>query len=352
MRKIVYTVPIMASFEMVIKAVQSADDGIYVTDRDGTIIYANNAVARILGCNDTDLIGRSTSVFHSGVMPHEYYARLWTTVLSGHVWRELITNRRFNGEHYEASQTITPIVGENGAITMMIAVQRDLTQQHRELEREVSTAQTDLEAELIRRDTMLRELNHRVKNDFLLVASMLHLQAADSGTEEIAEELRSAAGRIQVLSEMYQMFQFPGKREAVPLPDFIEELLDFWKSTVLPPSVVLHREVTDRSISGDLAIALGIAANELIANAVKYGLTNGSDLRIAIRTEEHDPAILSFEVCDSGTGLPEEVLSRESLGLGLSVVRSLAEQHGGTLRMTNTDSGACVGIGVQFERAR
>lgn len=335
----------MTSPEAIARAVQSADDGIYVTDREGNILYANEAVSRILGCDTDDLVGKHTSIFKSGAMPGEYYRRLWRTVLSGHVWRELVVNQRFDGERYEASQTITPIIDDDGSVTMMVAVQRDLTR-HSQLEHEASASRTELETAVLRRDTMLRELNHRVKNDFLLVASMLHLQASRSEMAEIAEELTRAAGRIGILSEMYGLFQFPGHRTSVALPGYIEELVNFWKRTILPSTIDVRQEIIDRQISSDLAIAVGIVANELVTNAIKHALKNRPIGQLTIRTEERGEMLLAFEVCDSGPGLPAEVLTGETEGLGFSVVRSLAEQHGGCLIMSNSETGACIGVEV------
>ncbi|MDA3950077.1 MAG: hypothetical protein PF508_12775 [Spirochaeta sp.] len=55
------------------------------------------------------LVGDRPSLFASGLTSKEYYARMWTTLLSGEVWREAITNRRCDGSLYECTQTLTPV---------------------------------------------------------------------------------------------------------------------------------------------------------------------------------------------------------------------------------------------------
>lgn len=339
----------MTTPDAIIRAVQSADDGIYVTDRSGRILYANDAIGRILERDPAELPGQRTSIFRSGEMPREYYERLWATVLSGHVWRELITNRRSNGELYEASQTITPIVDDDGTVTMMVAVQRDITR-HRRLEHEAASSRSELETALLRRDVMLRELNHRVKNDFLLVASILHLQASRSNIAEIAEELTRAAGRIQILGEMYRLFQYPGGDGSVRLAAFLEELRTFWMSTVLPTGVSIHLEAEDLTIGTESAIAVGIIANELVSNAIKYGVAGRDTASVLVEARRMPEDVLRFSVRDDGPGLPAEVLGREVQGLGISVVRSLAEQRGGHLIMKNdAESGTFVGVEIPLD---
>jgi|GEM_PF-7130846 len=345
----IYYTLAMDTPDAIIQAVQNADDGIYVTDRTGRIIYANEAIGRILERDPSELVGEPTSIFRSGEMPREYYQRLWNTVLSGHVWRELITNRRLNGELYEASQTITPILDDDGTVTMMVAVQRDLTR-HRQLEHEAATSRSELETAVLRRDVMLRELNHRVKNDFLLVASILHLQASRSDVEEIAEELTRAASRVRILGEMYRLFQYPGGDGSVHLPAFLRELENFWRSTILPRHVSIVLEIDDLRIATESAIAIGIIANELVANAIKHGLSGGDGGTVRVRGVHTPDVDLRFTIADDGPGLPAEVLGRERHGLGISVVRSLAEQRGGRLIMQNTpDAGSLVGVEIPLK---
>ncbi len=110
-------------------AIESARHAVYITDRNGTFLYANPAFAKVTGYAPDEVLGRKTSVLQSGVMDDEYYRRLWKTVLSGRSWRETITNRRKSGELYEAYQIISPILSDGGPPSRFVVIQEDISEQ-------------------------------------------------------------------------------------------------------------------------------------------------------------------------------------------------------------------------------
>jgi diguanylate cyclase (GGDEF)-like protein/PAS domain S-box-containing protein len=113
------------------RAVESARHGIYVTDSNGHIEYANDAFCRLTGYSCEELIGSPMSLLSSGDMPRDYYRRLWQTIHSGYQWREEITNRRKDGSTYQAFQIISPILDQSGSATRFVGIQHDITEEKR-----------------------------------------------------------------------------------------------------------------------------------------------------------------------------------------------------------------------------
>ena len=128
-------------------ACDQADDAIYITDISGVILYANDATSRITGFSQDQLVGGRPSLFASGLTSKEYYARMWSTLLSGEVWREAITNRRRDGSLYECTQTLTPVRDDEAHISAFVAVQRDMTNRSN-VQYEMRVARSEVERAL------------------------------------------------------------------------------------------------------------------------------------------------------------------------------------------------------------
>ena len=109
-------------------AIESARHAIFVTNSDGLIEYINPAFSRVTGYSAQEALGAKTSILRSGVMTAEYYQDLWSQLLAGNSWSESITNRRKNGELYEAWQIISPITDEAGRPLKFVVIQEDVTE--------------------------------------------------------------------------------------------------------------------------------------------------------------------------------------------------------------------------------
>ena len=109
-------------------AVEQTADSIVITDRKGRIEYVNPAFESTTGYTLNELRGQTPRVLKSGVHDNEFYQNLWSTILSGKVYRNTIANRRKNGEIYFAEQTITPMLGSRGDITHFVTVIKDVTE--------------------------------------------------------------------------------------------------------------------------------------------------------------------------------------------------------------------------------
>jgi diguanylate cyclase (GGDEF)-like protein/PAS domain S-box-containing protein len=109
-------------------ALSSSASAILIADHAGTIQWVNAAFERITGYAGAEAVGAAPSLLKSGVMGHDYYLRLWETILSGQPWREEVVNRRKDGSLYHALQTITPIRGAGDVVEHFVAVQEDISE--------------------------------------------------------------------------------------------------------------------------------------------------------------------------------------------------------------------------------
>ena len=110
-------------------ALDAAVNGIIVTDRRGTIAWANRAMTTLTGYERSELIGSNPRLFKSGEQTEEFYRSLWSTIAAGDVWHGDIVNRRKDGSRYVEHMTITPVPHGAARVSWFVAVKLDVTQQ-------------------------------------------------------------------------------------------------------------------------------------------------------------------------------------------------------------------------------
>jgi PAS domain S-box-containing protein len=109
-------------------ALESAANGIVITDRKGIIEWINPAWSALTGYSKEEVIGKNPRILKSGKQPDEFYKRMWETILSGKVWRGELVNKRKDGTLYNEEETIAPVLDEHGEVKIFIAVKQDITE--------------------------------------------------------------------------------------------------------------------------------------------------------------------------------------------------------------------------------
>jgi diguanylate cyclase (GGDEF)-like protein/PAS domain S-box-containing protein len=132
-------------------------DAVLVTDRDGRIQYVNAAFERMTGYALEELVGRRPAALKSGVHEADFYRTLWSTLLSGHEFRSVFTNRRKDGELYYEEKIIRPL--EDG----FVSFGRDVTERAQELQRLAHAATHDSLTDLPNRSLFLDRLGQALR---------------------------------------------------------------------------------------------------------------------------------------------------------------------------------------------
>ena len=122
------------------RAVEQSGDLVIITDRTGMIEYVNPAFEALTGYSREEVMGRTPQILKSGHQTSEFYKELWQTILSGNVFRDVMVNRKKNGDVFVVEKTITPLRDNEGKITHFISNDRDMTDQRR-LETQLHQAQ-------------------------------------------------------------------------------------------------------------------------------------------------------------------------------------------------------------------
>jgi diguanylate cyclase (GGDEF)-like protein/PAS domain S-box-containing protein len=112
-------------------ALESAANGILITDCNGYIQWVSPAFTKMMGYSSDDVRGKNPRIFNSGLVPQNVFDNLWKTIQSGNVWHGELINRRKDGKIITEEQTIAPVRDNSGKIAHYIAIKQDISERKR-----------------------------------------------------------------------------------------------------------------------------------------------------------------------------------------------------------------------------
>jgi two-component sensor histidine kinase len=194
---------------------------------------------------------------------------------------------------------------------------------------------------------LLDELAHRTRNDLMMVASVLGLQAMRQDDPQARAALESAVARVRVIAEAQERLRKSGKQGQVEVAAYLRALghgLAELLRDVRP--IVVRVKATPMAVDAPVAVSIGLIANELVTNAFKYAFPDGQGGAVQITLEPvGEGVVLSVE--DDGVG----VSTSKKDGLGSRLVRLLASHLGGTVEQVPRERGHSVRVMLPIKPA-
>ncbi len=192
-----------------------------------------------------------------------------------------------------------------------------------------------LKASLAEKETLLKEVHHRVKNNLQVISSLLQLQSEGLVEPRLLTLFREAQDRVRAMAQVHESLHRSGNLAAVNFGAQVVELagnlLRSYRTDGAP--VRLETETQPVQIDIDLAVPLSLIVNELVTNTFKYAFSNGRGGVLRVIFRECADGALFLSIGDDRPGLPATCELEYSTSLGLKVVRTLAGQIGGRLEI-------------------
>jgi len=196
-------------------------------------------------------------------------------------------------------------------------------------------AQAKILASLAEKETILKEVHHRVKNNMQVISSLLRLQEGRVKDKDAAALLKDSQNRIQSMALVYNKLYQSENLASVNMTDYIKELsAGLVKSyAVSPVRVAVNVAQSNVFLNVDSAIPCGMIINELVTNSLKYAFPGNRKGLITISLTENEKG-LQLTVGDDGMGIPEGVSLANNSTLGIKLVSNLVrDQLGGILEI-------------------
>ena len=193
----------------------------------------------------------------------------------------------------------------------------------------VQGAAFDRQTELLQqRETLLREIHHRVKNNMQVMSSLLRLQSRVSSNPETSQMLEENQNRIQSMALLHELLYQSDDLAVVDFSKYIRRMVDnlFRSYGVDNRQIRLHAQLDPVGLELDDALPSGLLISEVISNCLKHAFPDGREGEVGILLWRQTATTVVLVLSDNGVGLPNNLDWTTSQSLGLRLVRALAQQ--------------------------
>lgn len=377
-------------------AVEQSTSVIVITDLKGNIEYVNKKFLEITGYSKNEVLGKNPRILSSGDKTKNDYKELWQTISSGKIWKGEFLNKKKNGTLYWESATISPIIVKQGTITSYLAIKEDITELKKaqdelieyknHLEEMVKTRTEELskknkqlkvhiakEKELtLLKNEFTNNVNHELRNpltSILLSVEILKEHLYELDHNEIMDRInsleRSAKRLLKLIEELLDLSRLEAEKmfcnlEFISIKKIFNELSTIFSNLYDSKEVRLFFNLeSDLVIYSDKEHLIKIFSN-LLSNSFKF--THEGYVEVSA-VQKNDFYI--FKVKDTGVGIEKEdkkyIFERftqgknkrgniPGTGIGLNIVKSLTEKHGGKISLrSEVNKGTTITIKLPLE---
>ncbi|WP_276165314.1 sensor histidine kinase [Zobellia alginiliquefaciens] len=198
-----------------------------------------------------------------------------------------------------------------------------------------------IKSRLNERDTLLKEIHHRVKNNLQVITSLLSLQSSFIKDDKIKGLFRYSQYRINSMAIIHEMLYRSKDLSRINYGDYVKQLATTLIASMKgsDKKIDLHIEAEELHLNLDTSVPLGLMVNEIITNSLKYGFKNKDEGTISIKFEKLKYPNFLLHIGDNGTGFSDEIDFRNTKSLGLKLIHMLTLQLKGTIEKDNTENG-------------
>ncbi len=283
-------------------ALSRAEDGIY--------LEANPGFIKITGYSYDEIIGKSSRELN--FMSDSYRRNLAAGLKKyGFLKNQELTYPTKSGEQKTILFCISPINLDN--TQCFLAVMTDITERNNVLRE---------------KEVLMQELNHRVKNNLLMISSLISLKNTSLGSIADLSDLIHQVDAIRIIHEkLYQSDNITKINLRDYLNDLFKTLFSF-----SPKKVELKSSVGIEKIKTRTAIPVGLIINEVATNAVKHGFTETDNPVFSITLKKADGQFILY-LSNTGKPFPEDIDLDNPETLGLRLISALVKQLDGTMHL-------------------
>jgi len=298
------------------------------------IVFANKASATIFGFdNPQDLLGKNFFSFHHPDSLETAKQRLHKVFVErkslDFIEEKIIAN---DGKLKDIEVGDAPITYNEQRAVQIVA--RDISERKK--------LEDELKNSLKEKDLMMKEIHHRVKNNLMVIQSLLNLQSRYIKDTDARDIFKDSQNRAKSMAMIHESLYQSSDLKRIEFSEYINTLAKnlFYSYAADPNRVKMSVNVDKVMLDINTAIPLGLILTELISNCLKYAFPEEESGEIKVdfhSSTDEGPHKFRLTVSDNGVGLPPDFDPKKSDSLGIMLIYSLAEQIGALIKLDTSN---------------
>ncbi|MGB3401595.1 MAG: response regulator [Microcoleaceae cyanobacterium] len=211
-----------------------------------------------------------------------------------------------------------------------------------------------LKISLHEKETLLKEVHHRVKNNLNVIISLLSLQSKLFNDPKVIEVFENSKNRVHSIALVHEQLYQSQTLSQINCRDYIRQLVSslFYFCSDSSAQIELKFDMDEIYLNIETAIPCGMIINELVTNTIKYAFTHQLIGEIKIVLKQDSLQRYNLMIQDNGIGFPEGFNWETSTSLGLTLVRLLIKQLQGTIELQRNYQGVTFHIKFREQKLK
>lgn len=193
----------------------------------------------------------------------------------------------------------------------------------------------------LEKETLLREIHHRVKNNLQIITSLLSLQSSNITHDKSKELFKDGQNRIKSMALLHEMLYQTNDFRRINYGDYVSQLIAELISSIIgtEKEIDIELNIDNIYLNLDTSLPLGLLINEIITNSLKYGFVDQKMGLLTIKIEEIKYPDFLLEIGDNGIGFSDKVNFGNTSSLGLKLIHQLTFQLDGNVERDYSKNG-------------
>lgn len=305
------------------------------------VVYANLEFERLTAFEASALVGKDWTFFPAGTVAIDGGQHLSDAVMTGEDYIGAFALKR-GDEPVVVDAWSNVIQDDNGEPAFRLLALAELGPR-------TETDQTDLRAVILEKDTLLRELQHRVTNNLQMITALIRMESRTILDGTMVERFDRLAGRIEALSLLYRSLSASADQTTIDLGVYLSGIASAVMRAHAVEGIRLDLQVDTWPVSVNVAMPAGLVVNELMINALKHAFPEDRGGTISLHSLVDD-AGCCVVIADDGVGLEDENQWPKPGKLSAMIVQALRYNANASLEV-KTAPGEGMRVTIYFKRA-
>lgn len=316
-------------------------DATFTIDTEGRVISWNQAIEQMTGIWAEEMLGKGNYEYSLPFYRDRKPMLIDLVNASETEIRNYYSKFTRNGQVITAENEVNirgkpiiiwgkavPLYDNKGKLVGAIETIRDVT--------DFRDAQKKLKKSLDEKEMLLKEIHHRVKNNLMVISSLLELESRYIKDKAVLGVFKESQNRAKSMAYIHERLYRSTDLKRIDFGDYIQSLgEDIYETYVIDPDrIKLNLKVEEVMVDINTSVPLGLIVNELLTNSMKYAFPGDRSGEIELEFSCSGDEYL-LRVADNGVGFPEDLDYKNSSSLGLQLVTSLTEQINGKISLRN-----------------